>query len=120
MPLPLARCQSSKCRLTIWTRLREKCERQHIWNSGIYRKSPYQWLLPLSATLQVFVTQPPYGKIEFLSLEHFEQACSDADFEFDANVGILTAEALQDLRQPALGKVFTDTNSQFAGMVCAR
>jgi hypothetical protein len=40
------------------------------------------------------MTETSYGEVKFLSLDHFEQARSDADFEFDFNLRILTAEAL--------------------------
>jgi hypothetical protein len=68
----------------------------------------------------MFVTETPDRQIEFPSLEHFEEACSNTDFEFDVDVGALPAEASQDLRQPTVGKIFTRTNSQSSGVMCAR
>ena len=47
----------------------------------------------------------------------FKQSRSDPDFEFDFNLRILTAEAAQNLRQPAVGKVFIGSDSNSPGVV---
>ncbi len=71
-----------------------KCERQHTWDLNACRKCPHQRLAPQSPALGPPVTETSYGKVKFPGLDHFEQARSDADFEFDFDLRILTAKAV--------------------------
>jgi hypothetical protein len=89
----LAARERAKSGFTIWTRLREKCERQHVWDLAACRRCPHQGLAPQSPALALPVTETSHGKVKFLGLYLFEQSRSDADFEFDFKLRILPAEA---------------------------
>jgi hypothetical protein len=61
-------------------------------------KRPTQGLLPQSPTLSLSITTTAHDEIKFPRLKHFEQSCTNTNFELDADGGVLTAKAAQNLR----------------------